>query len=138
MARRPAPPQYEAITDGVRIGGGPKFVLYDSVPARAKFMWLFTVDVENESDRTWTIVRRHWKIVDSAGRLQAVDGEGVIGQMPTVGPGQRFSYTSGAPLATPSGMMTGTYDLVDDEGEEMVARIPAFSLDSPYDTSRPS
>ena len=69
---------------------------------------------------------------------QAVDGEGVIGQTPTVGPGQRFSYTSGAPLATPSGMMTGTYDLVDEEGAEMVALIPAFSLDSPYDTSRPS
>lgn len=138
MARRSAPPQYEAITDGVRIRVRPKFLHDESEPARAKFMWQYTVEVENESDRIWTIVRRHWKIVDSAGRLQAVDGEGVIGQMPTVGPGQRFSYTSGAPLATPSGMMTGTYDLVDDEGEEMVARIPAFSLDSPYDTSRPS
>ena len=138
MARRPAPPQYEAITDGVRIRVRPKFLHDESEPTRAKFMWQYTVEVENESERTWTIIRRHWRIVDSAGRLQAVDGEGVIGQTPTVGPGQRFSYTSGAPLATPSGMMTGTYDLVDEEGAEMVALIPAFSLDSPYDTSRPS
>lgn len=94
--------------------------------------------MENESDRVWTIARRHWRIVDSAGRVQAVDGEGVVGQTPTLSPGERFSYTSGAPLATPSGLMSGTYDLVGENGEELVAVIPAFSLDSPYDTSRPS
>ncbi|MCA8904129.1 MAG: ApaG domain, partial [Hyphomonas sp.] len=51
-------------------------------------------------------------------RMQAVDGDGVIGQTPTLGPGERFSYTSGAPLSAPSGVMSGTYDLIDDEGDE--------------------
>ncbi|MEX1250798.1 MAG: ApaG domain, partial [Hyphomonas sp.] len=92
----------------------------------------------NESDRTWTIARRHWQIVDAAGRMLAVDGDGVVGQTPTLGPGERFNYSSGTPLATPSGLMSGTYDLVGENGEEMVAVIPAFSLDSPYDTSLPS
>ncbi len=113
--------------------------MYDeSEPAAGRFMWSYTVDVENESDMTWTIIRRHWRIVDALGRVQAVDGEGVIGQTPTLGPGERFSYTSGAPLSAPSGMMSGTYDLLGDMGEELTARIPVFSLDSPYDTSRPS
>ncbi len=137
MARRSPPPQYEHVTDGVRIRVRPKFMYDESEPAVGRFMWSYTVDVENESERTWTIIRRHWEIVDAMGRLQEVDGEGVIGQTPTLGPGERFSYTSGAPLSAPSGMMRGTYDLVDDEGGELVARIPAFSLDSPYDTSRP-
>ena len=137
MARRSPPPQYEHVTDGVRIRVRPKFMYDESEPAVGRFMWSYTVDVENESDRTWTIIRRHWEIVDAMGRLQEVDGEGVIGQTPTLGPGERFSYTSGAPLSAPSGMMRGTYDLVDDEGGELVARIPAFSLDSPYDQSRP-
>jgi ApaG protein len=138
MARRPAPPQYEAITDGVRIRVRPRFLHDESEPGRGHFMWQYTVEVENGSTQAWTIARRHWRIVDSAGRVQAVDGDGVIGQTPTLGPGERFSYTSGAPLATPSGLMSGTYDLVGENGEEMVAIIPAFSLDSPYDTSRPS
>lgn len=137
MARRSPPPQYEHVTDGVRIRVRPKFMYDESEPAVGRFMWSYTVDVENESERTWTIIRRHWEIVDAMGRLQEVDGEGVIGQTPTLGPGERFSYTSGAPLSAPSGMMRGTYDLVNDEGGELVARIPAFSLDSPYDTSRP-
>jgi ApaG protein len=138
MARRSAPPEYEAVTGGVRIRVRPRFLHDESEPGRSKYFWAYSVDVENESDRIWTIARRHWRIVDSAGRLQAVDGDGVIGQTPTLGPGERFSYSSGAPLATPSGVMSGTYDLVDENGEEMVAVIPAFSLDSPYDTSRPS
>ncbi len=138
MARRHAPPLYEEITGGVRIRVRPRFMHDESEPARSHYIWAYTVEVENESGRTWTIIRRHWRIVDAAGRLQAVDGEGVIGQMPTLAPGERFSYTSGAPLSAPSGMMSGTYDLVDEEGVEMVARIPAFSLDSPYDTSRPA
>ncbi len=138
MARRPPPPVYEAITDGVKIRVRPRFMHDESEPSRNHFMWAYTVEVENGSDRSWTITRRHWRIVDAAGRLHAVDGEGVVGQTPTIGPGERFTYTSGAPLTTPSGMMSGTYDLVGEGGEEMSARIPAFSLDSPYDTSRPS
>jgi ApaG protein len=136
MARRPAPPNYEVTTDGVRVRVRPRFMYDESEPAADRFMWAYTVDVENGSDRTWTILRRHWRIFDSAGRLQAVDGEGVIGQTPTLAPGERFSYTSGAPLAAPSGMMCGAYDLVDEKGEELVAIIPLFSLDSPYETVR--
>jgi ApaG protein len=70
--------------------------------------------------------------------MMAVDGEGVVGQTPTLAPGECFNYSSGTPLATPSGIMSGTYDLIGENGEEMVAVIPTFSLDSPYDTSRPS
>lgn len=101
-------------------------------------MWSYTVEVENESQQTWTIVRRHWRIVDAAGRRQIVDGDGVIGQTPTLGPGERFSYTSGAPLSAPSGIMSGTYDLESDDGATLIATIPVFSLDSPYETSVPS
>lgn len=137
MARR-QPPLYEEVTGGVRIRVRPRFMHDESEPGRGKFMWSYTVDVENESDRTWTIVRRHWRIVDAAGRRQDVDGDGVIGQTPTLGPGERFSYTSGAPLSAPSGMMSGTYDLVDEDGAQLVATIPVFSLDSPYDQSLPS
>jgi ApaG protein len=138
MARRFAPPNYEETTDGVRIRVRPRFMHDESQPGQGRFMWAYTVDVENGSERTWTILRRHWRIVDSAGRLQAVDGDGVIGQTPTLGPGERFSYTSGAPLSAPSGMMSGSYDLVDETGLELVAMIPVFSLDSPYETCRPS
>ena len=81
---------------------------------------------------------RHWDIIDSQGRRQIVDGEGVVGQTPRLDPGDSFHYTSGAPLSAPSGMMGGVYTFEDDDGDELMARIPTFSLDSPFERSRPS
>jgi ApaG protein len=60
-----------------------------------------------------------------------VRGEGVVGEQPTLSPGERFEYTSGVPLQTPSGFMTGRYQMVNDRGEPFEIDIPTFSLDSP-------
>jgi ApaG protein len=78
-------------------------------------------------------MRRTWRITDSRGRTQTVEGEGVVGQQPLLEPGEAFEYTSGTPLDTPSGFMAGVYHMVATEsGEAFDIEIPAFSLDSPY------
>jgi len=61
-----------------------------------------------------------------------VKGPGVVGQTPVLAPGTSFRYTSGCPLATPSGIMVGTYQMTSAEGELFNVTIPAFSLDSPH------
>jgi ApaG protein len=66
------------------------------------------------------------------GRMQEVRGEGVVGEKPTLQPGQAFEYTSGTPLGTPSGIMVGSYEMKSSSGERFDIEIPAFSLDSPY------
>jgi ApaG protein len=73
---------------------------------------------------------RHWKITDANGRLQEVKGAGVVGETPTLEPGKSFEYTSGVPLPTPSGFMTGTYGMVSESGEGFDVQIPTFSLDA--------
>ena len=73
---------------------------------------------------------RHWRITDGAGRRQEVRGPGVVGKEPVLKPGESFEYTSGVPLPTPSGFMTGTYGMVTAGGEGFDIEIPAFSLDS--------
>jgi ApaG protein len=74
---------------------------------------------------------RHWRITDAQGRLQEVRGAGVVGEEPVLKPGESFEYTSGVPLPTPSGFMTGTYGMVTAAGETFDVDIPAFSLDTP-------
>lgn len=138
MAGRPPPPVYEADTHGVRIRVKPRFLHDESRPAAGQYVWQYTVEIENTSAQTWTLTTRHWEIIDSQGRRQIVDGEGVVGQQPRLEPGESFRYTSGAPLAAPSGMMGGNYTMISETGEELAARIPTFSLDSPYEQSRPS
>ena len=76
---------------------------------------------------------RHWMITDGLGRMQEVRGDGVVGEQPTLQPGQSFEYTSGCPLTTPSGMMVGSYGMIQRTGGRFDVDIPAFSLDCPHD-----
>lgn len=135
---RQAAPVYEQRTEGLIVRVKPKFLHDESQPAKHKFIWAYTVEVENETDKTWRLISRHWEIIDADGRTQVVDGEGVVGQQPVIEPGDVFRYTSGAPLSTPSGVMRGRYFLKGESGEHLTADIPLFSLDSPYDGSQPS
>ena len=101
-------------------------------------MWAYRVEIENRGARTLQLVTRHWRITDREGRVQEVNGAGVVGQQPVLPPGGRFEYTSGAPLSAPSGLMQGIYRMTDEHGGYLNARIPLFALDSPYDQRAPS
>jgi len=138
MSRARQVPSYEAITEGVAVRVRPRFMHDESKPATGRYVWSYTVEIENGSDKTWQLMRRHWRIIDAEGRSQEVDGEGVVGQQPVLKPGEAFKYTSGAPLAAPSGVMGGSYDLQDENDENLTVAIPTFSLDSPYDEAKPS
>lgn len=99
-------------------------------------MWAYQVKIENLGQSTVQLRNRYWHITDAGGRVQEVRGAGVVGEQPVLRPGEKFEYTSGTPLPTPSGIMTGTYQMESDSGERFDVRVPAFSLDSPYTDTR--
>jgi ApaG protein len=127
---------YEAETDGVIVRVSPRFLEDESSPEDNRFMWAYHVEIENRGERRLRLLTRHWRITDRDGRVQEVNGSGVVGQNPELSPGEKFEYTSGAPLSAPSGLMVGSYRLTDEHGETLDARIPMFALDSPYDERR--
>ena len=79
------------------------------------------------------IARTVWRITDANGRVETVRGPGVVGETPIIEPGDSFSYTSGCALNTASGLMSGSYRMVDANGRAFDVEIPAFSLDSPME-----
>ena len=95
-------------------------------------MWAYTVEIANRGQMTVQLTARHWKITDGNGKLEEVKGAGVVGEQPVLKPGETFRYTSGTTMTTPSGIMTGTYRMVNEKGDVFEAEIPVFSLDSPY------
>jgi len=129
---------YEAETDGVVVRVSPAYHDDESSPEDHRFMWSYRIRIENRADRTLQLKTRHWRITDCEGRVQEVNGPGVVGQQPVLPPGGAFEYASGAPLTVPAGVMQGTYRLEDEAGEAILAHIPMFALDSPYDTRSPS
>ena len=121
---------YRTITHGIEVQVTPRFMSERSSPENGYFFWSYTIEITNRGTAKVQLKTRHWKITDANGRLQEVRGAGVVGETPVLEPGESFEYTSGVPLPTPSGFMTGTYGMVSATGEGFDVQIPAFSLDS--------
>lgn len=122
---------YQAETRGVRVTVTPEYQSDKSDPDDNRWFWAYTVEIANVGGETVQLRSRHWRIVDSRGQVQEVDGPGVVGEQPKLAPGESFEYTSGCPLATSSGFMAGHYRMETGAGEMFDAEIPAFSLDLP-------
>ncbi|MGE0008284.1 MAG: Co2+/Mg2+ efflux protein ApaG [Parvibaculaceae bacterium] len=122
---------YESVTRNIHVVVRPKYLQSQSRPDDDHFVWAYTITIANKGIEIVTLRSRHWKITDDRGKLQEVKGDGVVGEQPTLAPGESFEYTSGVPLSTPSGFMVGTYRMETAEGERFDVDIPAFSLDSP-------
>jgi len=126
---------YRAVTRQIEVTVEPNYVPDQSSAERGRYFWSYTVVITNTGEETVQLRTRHWVITDATGRQQEVRGEGVVGEQPVLGPGERFEYTSGVPLSTASGFMTGRYQMVSESGEKFEIEVPTFSLDSP-DTRR--
>lgn len=128
---------YTETTRSIIVTVRPVYLEEHSSPADDHYVWAYHVRIENGGQETVQLRNRHWKIIDSLGRLQEVRGPGVVGEQPVLHPGESFEYTSSCPLPTSSGFMVGDYEMQTDAGERFLARVPAFSLDSPGPTPRP-
>ena len=123
---------YHETTDSIYISVQPVYLDDQSSPTENHYVWAYQVRIENQGGGTVQLINRYWRITDSLGRVQEVRGAGVVGEQPTLKPGEAFEYTSGTPLPTPSGIMVGSYEMEDETGRRFDVAVPAFSLDSPY------
>lgn len=124
---------YEETTRRITVFVEPQFLENQSKPDEGTYVWSYTIVVRNTGQETVKLLTRHWIITDAIGRKQEVRGDGVIGEQPVLKPGTQFQYTSGCPLNTSSGVMEGSYGMINEKGEQFEIAIPAFSLDSPHD-----
>ncbi|MEC7488933.1 MAG: Co2+/Mg2+ efflux protein ApaG [Pseudomonadota bacterium] len=127
---------YSATTREIRVLVEPIYLDEQSEPDDSQFVWAYRVQIANESAETVQLLTRYWHITDGMGRVQEVRGAGVVGEQPTLNPGDSYEYTSGTPLPTPSGIMKGSYQMKTPTGEKFDIEIPAFSLDCPYEPRR--
>ncbi len=127
---------YEAQTRAIHVAVEPAYLDDQSDPADGRYVWSYTVTIENRGVETVQLISRYWNITDGMGQVREVRGPGVVGAQPVIAPGESFQYTSGCPLETSSGMMRGRYLMKAASGEDFEAEIPAFLLESPYEKRR--
>ena len=95
--------------------------------------WVFAyhIRIRNRGDMTARLLTRHWVITDGEERTREVHGEGVVGEQPSIAPGQEYQYSGGAVLETEVGTMHGSYQMLAEDGTCFDADIPAFTLAVP-------
>ena len=123
---------YTKTTKSINITVNPSYLDDHSEPEDQHYVWAYQITINNLGKETVQLKNRYWKIIDSNGTKQEVSGQGVVGEQPVLNPGEKFEYTSGTPLSTPSGFMEGYYEMETIEGVKFEAYIPQFSLDSPF------
>jgi len=120
-----------ATTKGITVRVSVSYLAEQSAPTSGRWFWSYHVRIENGSKRSVQLLSRSWHILDGRGTLHEVRGEGVVGEMPLIAPGASFDYVSGCPLNTPTGSMSGTYHLIDENGAAFDVAIPRFALIGP-------
>ena len=108
-----------------------RFLDDQSVPEEGRFVFAYTIHIRNRGRVPAQLLRRHWVITDANGKVETVEGEGVVGEQPWLRPGEDFRYTSGAILETSLGTMQGSYDMLADDGTRFDAPIAQFTLSVP-------
>ena len=115
----------------IRIQVATSYVDDESEPDSDRYVFAYTITISNSGEVPAQLISRHWIITDANGKVQEVNGDGVVGEQPKLNPGEEFRYSSGAVLETPVGAMQGLYRMEADGGISFDALIAPFTLAVP-------
>ena len=108
-----------------------RYLADQSDEADDRHVFAYTITIANQGEQPVQLLHRHWVITDANNHVQEVRGKGVVGEQPTIKPGQSFEYSSGTVLATQVGTMSGSYQMQVVDGGEFAVPIPRFVLSVP-------
>ena len=115
----------------IRVSVKTQFLSSESDEDNSRYVFAYTITVENHGTQPAKLLSRHWVITDADNKVQEVKGEGVIGEQPRLNHGESFSYTSGTMIETPVGSMQGSYQMIADDKHQFDAIIAPFTLALP-------
>jgi ApaG protein len=124
-------PMSSALTRGILVTVRSEYIPARSSPHARQYAFAYTVNIANQGTVMAELKSRHWIITDSYGAVQEVRGEGVVGAQPVLRPGEEFEYTSWCVIATPTGTMRGSFQMVTRDGDRFDAEIAPFALTPP-------
>ena len=109
----------------------PNFIEKNSMIEFNKYVFAYEVEIKNESSQPIQLISRHWIIENSKFEQFEVKGEGVIGEQPTIAPGEVYHYSSFTEISTPTGFMWGSYQMLTESEISFDVEIPKFELNMP-------
>lgn len=120
---------YSIITHNIKVSVVPEYDSKNSYPSDNRFVFRYNIVIENLSDVPVKLLKRRWLIHDFGFGYSDVKGDGVIGLLPEIHPGERFNYFSNVILRSGLGSMRGNYMFQNMSTQETFeSNIPRFHL----------
>ncbi|WP_017732570.1 Co2+/Mg2+ efflux protein ApaG [Nafulsella turpanensis] len=121
------------VTQGVKVSVETEYQSEYSSPGQMHYVFTYRISIENNSQFTVQLLRRHWHIHDASNIVREVEGEGVVGQQPVLEAGESHQYVSGCNLKSGIGRMYGTF-LMERimDGKKFKVKIPEFTMVAPF------
>jgi ApaG protein len=123
-------PFYYRESEGVRVTVRPAYLPRHSREREGQYVFAYDVRIENVGPQAARLLARRWVIHDSIGEVTDVEGDGVLGEQPLIGPGRVHEYQSFCVLKSPSGWMEGQYLMERADGTPFAASVPRFDLNT--------
>lgn len=121
---------YTEVSHNISVSVTPSYDREQSDPSHSFYFFIYNVTIQNDSSEPIQVLDRHWVITDGLGKTEEVTGDGVVGETPTIAPGQTYTYTSACPLQTKTGNMRGSYGILQRQNKVRI-QIPLFFLRTP-------
>lgn len=118
-------------TISIEVTAQPSYLSAQSDPTHHSFIWSYEITIHNKSEEIVQLLNRYWRITDMTGRIEEVEGPGVVGLQPLIKPGKTFAYSSFCQLNMPQGTMEGRYEMQNLADEHFLIEIPKFILTAP-------
>lgn len=125
-------PRHPDSQHNIQVSVETEYLPEQSDTAGQRWVFAYHITIRNAGSVSARLLTRHWVITDGDNRVQEVHGEGVVGEQPHIAPGQEYHYSSGAILETEIGSMSGSYQMIGEDGIHFDAQIPAFTLAAPH------
>ncbi|PSU30869.1 Co2+/Mg2+ efflux protein ApaG [Photobacterium lutimaris] len=119
------------VTPTIRCRVVTHFIEEQSEPDNQRYVFSYTITIANLGAGEAQLLSRRWLITDANGKKLVIEGEGVVGEQPTIAAHEEYTYTSGTIIETPLGVMEGHYVMVNENGDEFVAEVSPFRLSVP-------
>ena len=116
------------LSDDIRVSVISQYLESHSEPSQHRYAFAYHVRIRNLGQHSVQLRYRYWMITDGNGDTKDVRGAGVVGEEPVLLPGEEYSYSSGAVIATPFGTMQGHYEFDGPTGQRFKTEIPMFQL----------
>ena len=120
-----------AITNDFHVSAVGRYIPERSNRNIPVFFFAYWVSITNKGIKPAQLLNRYWHITDADGRINEVNGKGIVGEQPHFQPGQNFEYNSFCPLPTEFGFMQGYYEMAGEEETSFQIDIPQFRLSIP-------